>query len=90
MSTPRMTEAEENTLRVLCTQMREQDPRAFMELLFQCLLNRLDDNSISGFKHNEGLEVDAMFVVFKGVKPAEWAEESLIELTQRIKKLSEE
>lgn len=88
---PRMTELEENTLRSLLARHREEDPVAFVDLLLQTLLIRLDDNSISGFKHHDDDKIpDALFVVFKGYKPAEWAEQSLVELKDRLKTLTKE
>lgn len=88
MPATRMTEADENNLRSLIGRFREQDPVAFIDLLIQSLLIRLDDNSISGFKHYDDSPVpvsDAMLVVFKGYKPAAWAEESIIDLQKRLK-----
>lgn len=89
---PRMTELEENTFRTLCSRFREEQPLQFIECLLECLLIRVEDNSITAYRHkdNEGQIVDGLLVVFKGTKPAAWAEDSLIELQARIKQLQEE
>lgn len=86
-----MTEVDENNFRVLLTRFREEKPDEFILLLLQSLMNRLGDNSISAFRHKDDDQIPVgLVVIFKGIKPAAWAEESLLELQGRLKKFAEE
>lgn len=83
-----MTETEENTLRVLMAQFRDEDPEGFIAVLMDTLLFKFTDDSIAGIRRKDGDGIpDGLIVVFKGAKPAAWAEKSLVELQQRLAEL---
>lgn len=82
-----MTEADENTLRVLLSRLREEDPAAFTTMLIQTLLNRIGDNVILGIRHKDDAgNADALICIFNGERVAGWAEEALRALQHKLDK----
>lgn len=79
-----LNEAEENMLRTLVARLRETNPAAFTELLFQSTLNRVPTDSITAFRHCDSDDIpDAILVLFTGYGPTQWAEKSVLDLKRQ-------
>lgn len=80
-----MTETEENAVRNVLARMREEDPRAFLRLVFDAVTAKMKDDSISVLSrtNTETNEPDLAVVLFLGEKPAKWAIESIAELHKK-------
>ena len=80
-----MTEADENNLRVLIAQMRDESPEEFVTLMMEVLIYRLEPNSIIGIRHKDEDDIPvAMIVVCKGLGPAMIAEKAMADIKVRI------
>lgn len=86
-----MTEADENTLRVLLSEVRETDPERFLEIVVNTLVARAQEDSIQGFTRddNDGI-TDSLVVVYRGYRVAGWAEKSLRELEAQLEQAKAE
>lgn len=80
-----MNEAEINTLRNLIGRIREEDPNQFLLIVYDSMLNRMDDETVVAIRHKDQNEhPDACLVICKGREPAVWAEASVLELQRRL------
>lgn len=80
---PKMSEAEENNLRVLFARFREEQPQAFIALVLQTVLNRMDDDSIVALRHTDNDEKpDGVIVLFKGPKYVPHADRLIADMTK--------
>lgn len=84
----RMTEADHNSLRNLIGRLREENPQEWVSLLFQSMLNRMDENAITMIRHTDDDSIpDAALLVFHGYAPTKWADSLVTELNSRIREL---
>lgn len=76
-----MNEADQNLLRNLIARQREEDPAEFLAIIFEALLIRAEDSSMTAFRHCDPDSIpDAMLVLFKGYKLAREAEKCIVNL----------
>jgi len=86
-----MNEAEENAVRNTLSNLRQNDPATFIRLALDALLHTLHDHHIVAIDHKDDAdERDALIVVFKGHKIAEWAALSIDQMQRKLADLKQQ
>lgn len=80
----RLTEEEENTLRVLIPKIRNTDPALFITMLMDAAINRIvGERVIVWRKTDDAGQTEAMLALFHGPATATEAERLLVAARQR-------
>lgn len=81
-----LTEVEENLFRNLLARVRNEQPGRFIELFFLSVLAPIEsEEAMVVLRHlDEEEKPDAVVVIFKGPKPAAWADASVVELKRKM------